>query len=176
MLEINKTQDQFLLDYTKEDKRIAEEASALVREFHRTLSVVSGVMAAGIVLGSGSLGELPLPLRLALVCFVLSLAFGLVFLHCLFLSHRQHQIRLKTQTEKVMNRLKNAEETGPQGMRVVSEPLDQSIGHSPVPTSRSTNLMRVAQIVAVAAGFGLVFWGFGTGFFPDTGLPLELPN
>jgi len=161
-LEITRTEQQYLEDFMREDQRVAEATATLVSDFHKTLNVVSGVMAAGIVLGGGELESLELPMKLALVAFVVSLSIGLLFLHFLFLSHRQYRRRMRVQ---VVEKLQAMDSSPPFGE--ITERRSQAIGHTRVPVSRWTNLARISQIVAVAVGFGLVFWGFGTGFFPD---------
>ena len=156
--------DQHLSDFKREDALIAEAANRIAREFHRTLNVVSGVMAAGIVLGGDNPNDLEMPMRLALLCFVASLLSGLLFLHFLYASYQSHRDhRLDRLTEQV--------EALSDPATKMPESVEEERGERSVPVSLATNLVRVAQIALVATGFGLVLYSVAAGLLTTAVAP-----
>ena len=157
--------DQHLSDYKREDALIAEAANGIAREFHRTLNVVSGVMAAGIVLGGDNPNDLEMPMALALLCFVASLLTGLLFLHFLYASYRSHRNRRLDRLAEQVEALSDPAKTMP-------ESVEEERGERSVPISLATNLARVVQMTLVATGFCLVLYSLGAGLLPAAVAPL----
>lgn len=151
--------------FIEEDNRLDEIATDLVREFHRLLNTTSGVMAAGIVLSGGNPADLTFHMKLALLCFVLSLLAGLSFLHFVYLSHQGHRTKRAGVLAARLDRMDLEQSHQELSSDELAEYLEEDLGLKTVPMSLATKAARLVQIGLVATGFGLVLWSLWSNLF-----------
>ena len=146
---------QQVQDLVRQENELGKEAFDILREFHRTLSTVSGVMAAGIILSGGEPQNLDWRLAAALLFFVLSLASGLVFLHSIYASYQCSRGDLRARITAAL------------GYKVEGAKSNHVdiLGQHNVLMSTVGLVAGWAQVTLVGAGFLLVLWGLGDGLW-----------
>lgn len=148
--------NEILRDFLKDDAKLSEITNDLTHRFHQLLNTTSGVMAAGIVLSGGSPGDLSREMQWALLCFILSLVAGLAFLHFLYLAHARHRHKRAAALAALLDPPVAKQPTQESGESPGD--LAEELGHMIVPMPVGVNAARIAQIVLVFSGFGLVLW------------------
>ena len=143
-----------------QEAELGEEAFSVLRELHSTLNTTSGVMAAGIILSGGERSDLGWPMVAALLCFVLALAVGLVFLRSIYGAFQRSRGELRSQVANLLGYRKEAPKK--------KNRIEDFLGQHSVRTSVVTEVSRKAQVGLVFVGFALVLWSLGAELLSQT--------